>query len=268
MNEMELEMVEILEKGKKEYGYLGVKAEFEAEGTRIDELLRLIEMSRKAGLNIGIKIGGCEAIRDLLEAKQIGVDYIIAPMIETPYALSKYVEAKNKVYSQFERNQTKFLFNVETQTAYNNIHEMMKQATVKDGVDGVVFGRVDYTLSKGMGRDQIIDDIITDECCDIAKICKENGLEIVVGGGVASESIPGLQKIKNIHLSRFETRKIIFSASALETSNIEHALKSAVHFELLWLKNKRAYYNGIGCEDNKRIEMLENRMQLIDDLIS
>jgi hypothetical protein len=54
-------------------------------------------------------------------AKNIGAEYIIAPMVETSYALSKYILAKNKVWSEEERKNVQFLFNLETITTYNNM---------------------------------------------------------------------------------------------------------------------------------------------------
>ena len=263
MNLLEQEMFDVLTSLRDDYGVVGVKAEFEAEGTRVDELMRLIEIVRKLNLNLGIKIGGCEAMKDLMECKQLGAEYIIAPMVETDYALKKFIDAKNKIFNEDEKNSVEFLINIETKTTLENLDNIIKVCAsheTKDSINGFVFGRVDYTLSCGLPREDINDsDIITDAVLQVAKKAKKNNLILVVGGGVSLDALPIMRKISEFKLDRFETRKIIFSQKALEISNLDEGMLLAVKFELLWLKNKKNYYGAIFKEDDLRIKMLSDR---------
>lgn len=261
MNSNELRMVEILKIGKEKYGYVSVKAEFEAEGTRVDELLRLIDIANKAGLKLTVKIGGCEAKRDLMESKQFGVDYIVAPMVESDYALSKFIDAKNSVYSEDEKKYTDFLVNLETINAFSVKEAIIEKA--KENIQGLVFGRVDFSESLGVGREGIHSELVTSKILEVAELCKLNNLDLVVGGAVSSDSIDVLKEINSVFLTRFETRKIVFSSEAVSNSDLKDGLLNAVDFELTWLKNKKSYYSNIEKEDDIRIKMLDDRWKLL-----
>jgi len=257
MNLTERKMVDALKDLRENYHVIGIKAEFEAEGTRMEEALRLKEVCMKAGLGITLKIGGCEAIKDMYECRVIGVERIVAPMIESAYALKKFMEATKLVFPEDEKIDLKFAINVETIDGVNAFGKMLALKEIEE-LHGVVMGRVDLTGSLGMAREDINSQEILEITRQLFIKAKANNLECAVGGGVSAHSLPFFRELDGL-IDRYETRKVIFSCPEALVDKPDEGILKAVGFELLWLKNKRDYYGLIFKEDVQRIALLEYR---------
>ena len=252
-------MVETLIDLKQNHHVIGIKAEFEAEGTRLEEALRLKEVVTKSGLELTVKIGGCEALKDMYDAHIIGVNAIVAPMIESPYALKKYLLSTHLAFPPEERPGIDFLINIETITGFNHFNAMCELPEFKF-LTGVVLGRVDMTGSMGLTREDINSEDVFALATHLASTLQFHKKKFIIGGGVSADSLPFFKRLPKDSLAKFETRKVIFDAKkALQDPHADKGLLKAVGFELMWLKNKRSFYKAIYCEDEQRIEMLETR---------
>ena len=256
MNKTEKKMLDILKKLKEEYGVLAVKAEFEAEGSRTDELVQLNEVVFRADMNLFIKIGGCEAVRDLDQCRVLGATGIMAPMIETPFAMSKFVSAAKKVYGD-EVSDVEWIINTETKTCHENIEPILD--TASGFLNTIAIGRVDLSGSMGLSRKEINSDHVFEMTADLAKHAKQHGLVVGVGGGISFDAIPFLLKV-NPYIDKFETRKIVFTASQNE-KQLREGILLAMEFETLYLENKCNFYDRMANEDRARLEMLAARLQ-------
>jgi 4-hydroxy-2-oxoheptanedioate aldolase len=262
VNSLEHKMVDVLKDLRDNHAVIGVKAEFEAEGTRLEEALRLKEVVMKAGLGLTIKIGGCEAIRDMYECRSIGVDRLVAPMIETAFALKKFLSAAQLVFPEDERKDVRFAANIETITGCQNFDAMLRLPEA-DALNGVVMGRVDLTGSLGMSRTDIEGRRVFEITRDLFVKSKAKGLENAVGGGVSADSLPFFRELPLGTIDRYETRKVIFKCPEALNHHADKGILKAVGFELLWLRNKRDYYGSISLEDYDRFQMLEKRYKVL-----
>lgn len=249
---MENQLLKILKELKKEFNIAAIKTEFESEGAVVEEVLLQKEISTNSETDLVVKIGGCEAINDLYTIKQIGVNTVVAPMIESVYAFKKYVKACKIIFSDIEKMQ--LLINIETICGYKNLDEILNVEELKY-LSGVVFGRSDMIGSLDLIKEDVNSEMILDYAKEISKKIQQKNKKFIVGGGISNESIDFLQKIP--YLTSFETRKIVFDSKALNKSNIEKGIIKALEFELLWLKNRQENFNIVRLEDIERIEKLE-----------
>ncbi len=257
MNSKERHMVSLLTELASKYSVTGVKMEFEAEGTRLEEAMRLKEISMAAGLSLTTKIGGCEAIKDMFDAGALGTSHLVGPMVETPYALKKYLQAVKIAFDADHRADMEFFINLETITACNNFDAMLKipEAAL---LDGIVLGRVDLTGSMGLDRSAVNSADVFNICVSMAEKAKAAGKKVIVGGAVSISSMPFFQAFPTGHLDKFETRKVVFSCPGA-LANSEAAFLKAVEFEIAWLQNKKNHYGAIHREDDARLTMMEKR---------
>jgi len=265
MNRLELKMVDSLKELMGVYGAIGIKAEFEAEGTRVEELLRLKEICMKAKAKLILKIGGCESVRDMLEAKVVGVDVLVAPMVETPYALRKYLQAVNKVFTSEDLSDIEVLTNVETGYAVNNLSGMLNIPEIKT-LKGIVVERYDLMSSMGItDEEELNGKKITSILEQVCAKAVAGGLTVTVGGGVSDSSVPVFRGLSG--LTRHETRKVCFDTKKALSDEPERGILKALSFELLWLKNKLDFNKNINDSDLARIRVIEARHEAMSGTI-
>ena len=148
--------------------FLAVKAEFEAEGTRIDELAILSELCCKNSVPLTLKIGGPSAQRDIYEAFQLGASNILVPMIESKYSLLNCFAMFEKFLPLFKdlTNTPKLFINIESQLALKNIDSILK--VIEDEnlpVETIVIGRSD--LSKSLMISDVDNEKMLQICIEI-----------------------------------------------------------------------------------------------------
>ena len=258
MDTVESKMVNLLLELKENYHICSIKSEFEAEGATFEEVLFIKKIADNAGLDFTLKLGGCEALRDMFDAKNIGVNAIVAPMIESVYALNKYVRTINKVFSKSEQEDIKFFINIETKTGFDNVDEILSSKDA-DKISGIVLGRTDFIGSLGLNPNDINNNKIYEYAEKLALKSLKYGKEFIIGGGVTSNSFSFFNKLMKYSLSKFETQKVIFNAEILNSDKAKEALLKAFEFELMWIKNKEVLNGKLSEEDKNRIKILETR---------
>lgn len=261
MNSLEYEMIDILKKLKREYGVIEIKAEFEAEGSRIEELMRLKDVTTSANLPIILKVGGAEAVTDIYNGIILGVEGLIAPMVETPYAISKYLALIENMIQPDNRENIEFAINIETITAVNNIEDIVSLDKL-DLLSSITFGRSDFVQSMGLAKSEVDSKVVLDHVKKVAELTKQKDLKFAMGGNVTKNSVNFIRELyKEGLISKYETRKVVFDSSFIEKKP-EEGIAIALKFELLWLKSKQRFYSKIKEEDQSRILDLEKRLNL------
>lgn len=221
-------------------GLISLKAEYESEGSTDEDIFFLKELCISSDLGLHVKIGGVEARRDFRRCLIIGVDGIIAPMVENPFCGSKFIGMFNndeEFYGE-EIWDIHRSINIETKYAVSEIENIIEK--VGDQIDNITIGRSDLS---GSYFDENIKQDSHEVTSDIERVLvaiqnSNKKIKMTVGGGVTSKTVKPLLEndflISNIHA--IETRKcMIDSKKILEDSSI---IDDVLEFEMAYLDNR------------------------------
>jgi len=241
-------------------GVVGIKQSFEDEGVIFDDVVKMKRICDSVSAYISVKIGGCEAISDINNCLSLDVNGIVAPMIESEFALQKFVEAVITNIDIDKREKMKFYINVESKTAYENLDKILSSPSSKL-LTGIVIGRSDLTKSFGYGKQDVVSNKMCKVVTDILTQSKNYGFKTLMGGNIGSSSINFIQDMFSKKLlNNIETRNVIIDLDKVNIDTLEELIKNSLSFESNWLNYKADYYNKIGGEYIKRSKIILDRI--------
>lgn len=234
-------------------GCTGIKVSFEDEGALLNEITTMRFLTSSLNMDLSVKIGGCEAKRDIVDCIHVNCDTIVAPMIESNFALIKFLQSL-KTYNYNKKKG----FNFETINAYTNLDTI---STIFEKLDFITFGRVDFINSLNKNRDYVDSDEIYDMVYNVFKKAKEYNIECYLGGAISISSKNFIKKlIDDKLLDKFETRYIIYDVSKIDFNQFEKLIYYGNLFEVEWLKFIKDRYMLLATKDCNRIKMIEDRL--------
>lgn len=203
--------------------FTSLKGEFEAEGLSREELAVEVAWAARRGVDYLCKIGGCEAVSDLLFLERLGVTSVVAPMIESAFAMSKYMDALPDDHFRH------IGVTIETTDAVERIETILDAGT---RLTNVTIGRSDLTASfsgSGVDGERTMAMVRT-----VAHAARNRDLEVTMGGSVnvrTRELLRGDPELAAL-IACVETRKVVIPVPAfLEDGALERAI--AIELDLL-----------------------------------
>lgn len=210
----------------KNFSMVGVKTSFEDEGAHPFNVYKLRNVTNKLGIDLNLKIGGAEAKTDFNMGIEMGCDSIVAPMIESPFALSKFI-----TYSK-DYDITRGI-NIESKQGIQNLESILDSKYIEH-LDYICIGRSDLAASYEAN-------VLSDEFCDLVSntlaMIKDREIQTCMGG---TFDVRSRDFVEHLHdnglIDKVETRYIIFKTDKKFVNNFEESVTHALEFEYEYMK--------------------------------
>lgn len=206
--------------GAAAMGLTALKLGTEEEALGPDEVAALAALA-PTWLGKLVKIGGPCARADLRLAHAVGATAVIAPMIESPFAMLRFLEAADDELGA-DRQSVARAFNLETGQALAQLDALLDVPGAAQ-LGFVNIGRSDLGASLGL---QVGDEALHDVVADAIARLHARGFEVHVGGKVTRATLEPL--LARAPFAMFHTRFLAFRVGP----QVGAAIDAALHIEL------------------------------------
>ena len=204
------------------HGCLGMKMSTEDMGDSFEWINIVANKVLSDVLPVYVKIGGPNATGDIKQALSLGVAGIIAPMVESPYALKIYINALRNFIPRNVLDEMLRGFNAETITCYNMLDEILKIPEVEE-LNHISIGRGDLFRSMGKTWD---DPEVLQVTIDMVDKIQAASIPVSVATPTPQSA---LNLVSMIQPDKINSANVYFSVS--ETPDIQEAFKKGLIFE-------------------------------------
>lgn len=231
------------------HGLVAIKTGTEVEDMSFGQISILRDLTSNL-LPLYVKIGGPEARNDIRNLISIGVDGLIAPMIESQYALKNFIHTLKAILTESQYLSIDKGINLETITAYRSIDSILSAKEARE-LNQITAARTDLSGSMNLQPDD--PDVL--ECCTIIVArSKEFELKTSIGGAIHSGIIEKL--IRKCTPDTINTRHMVISAQIKQPAQ---QLEKMLQFE------HELYRYLASLPENKylieRVRIIEERMK-------
>ncbi len=262
---------------KEEAGLVALKTGTEIEDMGFEEIAYLRKLSRNI-IPLYVKIGGAEARNDIRSLSELKVDALIAPMIESPYALQKFFISLREVLNPNDYKRIQKAINIETITAVEKLEEILQLPEAGE-LDQITAARTDlsgsmaafinstHLMNKNNENKNIKisfspnDDAVLTNCKLIVSEAQKHKIRTSVGGKIEPASLEAI--LTYIKPDLLNSRHMVLSTQVLAEGfpeNSHSLLIQNLQFECFLYSNlaqvfpmKKTYYSQRGRILQERI---------------
>jgi len=241
-----IHLKEVLDNLHNFHGLIYLKGGTEWEDMELNEI-SLLKSSGSPEIPTIIKVAGAEARVDIRNLQKMGIDTILGPMIESTYALEKFVATVSQIYERSEKKPG-LAINIETINAVQYLDAIVSCSAFKN-IDMVVIGRLDLSMS--VGETNVDHPKIFELTKTIVDRVRAEGKDVSIGGFVNPTSAQKIQSTLNAN--RINTLHTMIDTE--QASDISKSVELAIQFEI-------AFYEALKKENPERSPFYNQRIAI------